>query len=71
MVHFMIEVNGEVRPLCGDWGGCPSWTTVPAAVSCEACLARLSGERLALAQSPSTDRLSTGMSSAAHTWLRR
>ncbi len=65
MVHFMIEVNGVVRPLCGDWGGSPSWTTVRTAVSCHACLARLRGERLALVHSPSTDLLSTGMRRAA------
>jgi hypothetical protein len=45
VVHFAIEVNGAVRPLCGDWAGDPSWTRIRAAVSCPRCLERLCHER--------------------------
>ncbi len=41
MVHFGVETDGEVRPLCGDWGGVPNWTKVPGAVSCPRCLTRI------------------------------
>jgi hypothetical protein len=41
MVHFAIALNGEIRPLCGDWAGKTSWTMIRPAVTCPKCLALL------------------------------
>ncbi len=43
-VHFLAEADRDAPnplPLCGDWDGEPSWTTLPALVTCPGCLARL------------------------------
>jgi hypothetical protein len=45
MIHFVIEGDGEVRPVCGEWGDVPNWTKIPCAVTCQRCLARLGGGR--------------------------
>jgi hypothetical protein len=45
MIHFVIEGDGEVRPVCGEWGEVPNWTKIPCAVTCTRCLARLGGGR--------------------------
>jgi len=45
MVHFVIDVNGQVEPLCGEWRGTSDWTTLPNIVSCARCLARLEHEQ--------------------------
>ncbi len=47
MIHFVIEVDGRVQPLCDDWAESSNWTTVPRAVSCSRCLARLARVSLA------------------------
>jgi hypothetical protein len=41
LVHFAIDSDGSVRPLCGDWDDDPSWTKYRRAVTCPACLVRL------------------------------
>ncbi len=39
MVHYGVETDAGIGPLCGDWAGAPSWTKVAAAVSCPRCRA--------------------------------
>jgi hypothetical protein len=45
MIHFVIEGDGEVRPVCGEWGDVPNWTKIPCAATCQRCLARLGDDR--------------------------
>jgi hypothetical protein len=45
MIHFGIDVEGEIRPLCGEWHGSRSWSRAPGAVTCPDCLERLRNRR--------------------------
>jgi hypothetical protein len=45
IVHFAVIDGAEVRPLCGDWAGSRSWSTLLIAVTCPRCLALLKGEK--------------------------
>lgn len=43
IVHFGVQEDGIVRPLCNDWGKSKSWTILPLAVTCPRCLERMRG----------------------------
>jgi hypothetical protein len=46
LVHYVVEDDrGDPKPLCGDWRGNPSWTTVVECTTCPECLARLRGTK--------------------------
>ena len=45
VTHYVVDVEGKVRPLCGEWGGSKDWTKVRSAVSCPGCLERLNKEK--------------------------
>lgn len=45
MVHFAIEVDDCVTPLCSEWSHEPSWTRIQNAVTCPECIARLTRYR--------------------------
>ncbi len=45
MTHYVVDVEGKVRPLCGEWGGSKDWTKVRSAVSCPGCRERLKSEK--------------------------
>ena len=44
MNHYVVDVEGKVRPLCGEWGASKDWTKVRSAVTCPRCIERLEKE---------------------------